>query len=209
MPTSDVGKVPAVIWRLMKLKPKTVLDIGVGFGKYGMLTREYLGAWFWRYFPADQTHYQKDGQRIEIPEKNRWDVRLVGVEVCEWYRQPHHDFLYDEIHWGTDARYTQEYLVEPFDVIFLLDVIEHMPKEAGRILLNTLFKHAKIGVFVSHPFPNESALAQKAYFQGELRNEDETHHAVWSNEDFSAFPHVMHLKNNQVHFLAKEERFTT
>ena len=57
--------------RLAKVKPGSdILDIGCGFGKYGMLFREYLDVWHERY------------------ERQQWRVRLVGIEAYEQYRNP-------------------------------------------------------------------------------------------------------------------------
>ena len=52
------------------LQPRSILDVGCGFGKYGMLLREYLDVWHERY------------------DKERWQVRIVGIEAFEQYRNP-------------------------------------------------------------------------------------------------------------------------
>ena len=43
MGSSFIDQTPAIIHLLQKLQPKSVLDIGKGFGKYGFLLHEYLG----------------------------------------------------------------------------------------------------------------------------------------------------------------------
>jgi hypothetical protein len=45
MPTSDVCNVPSILTVVGNLQPQSILDIGCGFGKYGMLMREYLELW--------------------------------------------------------------------------------------------------------------------------------------------------------------------
>jgi hypothetical protein len=45
MPTSHPYQLNEIIDLAMKVDPKSVLDVGVGFGKYGVLLREYLELW--------------------------------------------------------------------------------------------------------------------------------------------------------------------
>jgi hypothetical protein len=42
MPTSDARQIPVVLSALQRIEPRTVLDVGAGYGKYGVLCREYL-----------------------------------------------------------------------------------------------------------------------------------------------------------------------
>ena len=44
MPTSEHWQIPRVVDVLVRERPRTVLDVGAGYGKYGMLAREYGGA---------------------------------------------------------------------------------------------------------------------------------------------------------------------
>ena len=41
MPSSRPNTIPTVINLLRQLKPQSILDVGVGFGKWGHLFREY------------------------------------------------------------------------------------------------------------------------------------------------------------------------
>ncbi len=41
MPSSRPNTIPTVIHLVRQLKPKSILDVGVGFGKWGHLFREY------------------------------------------------------------------------------------------------------------------------------------------------------------------------
>jgi hypothetical protein len=71
--------------------------------------------------------------------------------------------------------------LDRYDLIFLGDVIEHFPKEEGRRLLRKCLAHSDRMVLVTTP----------NYFnpQGaEYGNERETHHCLWTGEDFNAFP---------------------
>jgi len=121
MGTSDAANIPFVVSELQRLQPKSVLDVGMGFGKWGVLAREYLDVWGGRCRPDD------------------WQLRIEGVEIHAPYRNPIWDGVYDQVHIG-DA---QEVLrgLGRYDVGIFCDVIEHIDKEAGRRLLRELLEH--------------------------------------------------------------------
>jgi len=43
MPTSEYLQIPWIVELIARERPASVLDLGAGFGKYGVLTREYAG----------------------------------------------------------------------------------------------------------------------------------------------------------------------
>ena len=51
MPTSDMHNIVPILTIMQHLQPRSVLDIGCGFGKYGVLLREYLDIWHERLEP--------------------------------------------------------------------------------------------------------------------------------------------------------------
>ena len=164
---------------IVRLQPKRILDLGIGFGKYGMLLREPCDIWHGRYFPPNYSEYGEP-----IAKSARWSTRIVGVELCRWYNIGHQGFFYDAIHWGVDIRNTASYLVEPFDVVLCNDVIEHLDKAEGEALLVKLFAHAQQGIFITPPPADEHALEQGPVTYGPYTNEDETHRSVWDQDDF-------------------------
>jgi SAM-dependent methyltransferase len=44
MPTSEHWQIPRVVDAIVRERPGSVLDVGCGYGKYGVLTREYTSA---------------------------------------------------------------------------------------------------------------------------------------------------------------------
>jgi SAM-dependent methyltransferase len=44
MPTSEHWQIPKIVDVIASVRPRTVLDVGAGYGKYGLLAREYGGA---------------------------------------------------------------------------------------------------------------------------------------------------------------------
>jgi hypothetical protein len=125
MPSSSYSVIPAVLDLVTTVKPRTILDIGIGFGKYGALFREYLDLW------DTSTGYD---------EKS---VILTGVEVCERYRSPLWG-CYDEIAVGNILE-LPEIPGREYDLIFMGDVIEHLHEnEAVELLQKLRFTHLLI-----------------------------------------------------------------
>ena len=166
MPSSRPNTIPTVIHLLRQLKPKSILDVGVGFGKWGHLFREYTDILEAEHEPA---RYQR---------KN-WRVRIDGIEGHAAYLTPMHRFLYDHIHVGDAARLLRK--LPRYDLIFLGDIIEHFDKAAGLALLSDAFARATKAVIVSTPkFETEQ--------ENLCGNELERHRSLWSAKDFQRFP---------------------
>ena len=87
MPSSRPNVIPTVIHLLQQLKPRSILDVGVGFGKWGHLFREY----------TDIVAAEHDPRRYQ---REHWHVRIDGIEGHEPYLTPMHRYLYNEIHVG-------------------------------------------------------------------------------------------------------------
>lgn len=167
MPIGSFTVIPHIAMHLANRRPARVLDVGIGFGMYGAVVREWvdLGVQPWR------TH-------------------LTGVEVHAAYRNPVWD-LYDEIFAGTIEQYLQR-PTEPFDAVILGDVIEHMEKSAGRSLLIHLQQLVAPGgdLFVSTPatFFEQGAVYNNPY---------ERHVCHWIPEEFTALGFRMLLTGRE------------
>ena len=159
MGVSDASNIPFVANELQRLNPQSILEIGVGFGKWGVVAREYLEAW--------QGHYRR----------GEWRVRIEGIEIFEDYRNPIWAAAYDRIHIG-DATQILNTLGQ-FDVGLICDVIEHIEKPAGRDLINQLLAHCHT-VILTTPL--------SFWPQGEEHgNVNEKHLCLWRPEDFSGY----------------------
>lgn len=141
----------------MALKPMKVLDIGTGFGKYGVLCREYLDLW--------------DGR-----QKYEFTRRIDGVEAFRGYITPLHQYVYDNIY-NDNIMKLIEKLEMGYDLVLLLDVLEHFEKVQGRSLLNILLAK-NTGVLICTP---KHPSAQKNAFG----NTYETHRSTWTRKEFS------------------------
>jgi SAM-dependent methyltransferase len=103
MPTSYPGNISAILGVIMEINPASVYDIGVGYGKFGPLLREYL-------------------------DDYNGLVRIDGCEVFAPYIEKSVGWMaYDRLDHGDWL------VVEPwcqhYDLVLMVDVLEHFPLE--------------------------------------------------------------------------------
>lgn len=80
MGTSTPAALTYICQKIIKIKPKSVLDIGIGFGKYGFLSREYTDIYRGNYF--------------------EWKTRIDGIEGFKKYVTKLQRIIYDNIYIG-------------------------------------------------------------------------------------------------------------
>jgi 2-polyprenyl-3-methyl-5-hydroxy-6-metoxy-1,4-benzoquinol methylase len=169
LPSSQFGQISLLTWLIRELDPQSLLDIGPGFGKYGFLAREYLELWF------RTTDYTKRTRRIDA-------VEIFGPYVTSLQRS-----VYDDIQVGDAIEMLPQ--LTTYDVVLLLDVIEHLSKEDGiRLITASLQK----GTFVVVSTPKNPA-PQDAHFG----NVHERHISVWTKRDLTAIAHALFLHEPQ------------
>jgi hypothetical protein len=104
--SSHWDQIPQIIEIVMKLKPRGILDIGPGRGKYGVLFCEYLREW------AEQ------------------DVIVDAIaDEPIWCRHAYHEV------WRGNALEILPRLTKNYHLITIIDVIEHLKREDGEKLL--------------------------------------------------------------------------
>lgn len=137
-----------------RVQPRSVLDIGVGFGKFGVIFREYLDILPGRY------------------DKEEWATRIDGIEVHKPYLTALHEYIYDNVYetdiWEFD--WPQDY-----DLVFMGDVIEHFTKDDAIDLLKML--RTKL-VLISTPTGVDK---KKSTYRG---NTHEEHKHIWTADEF-------------------------
>lgn len=162
MPTSDFHQISDVLHVVYQHQPKSVLDVGVGFGKWGLLCREVLEIY---------------NERIP-PES--WTTRIEGIEIHEPYHNRLWDMAYNTVHVGNAVDVLPQ--LGRYDLILCCDVIEHFDKAAGLEFLRLMLRHAGL-VIVTSP---RGFAAQGARYG----NAHETHLSGWTDPDFVEFPHL-------------------
>ncbi|MEK7473722.1 MAG: class I SAM-dependent methyltransferase [Patescibacteria group bacterium] len=146
--------------------PKSILDIGVGFGKYGVLAREYLELWDGR---EDYKHFKR---------------HIDGIEAYADYLTPLHTYVYDRVYVG-NALDIVPTIKRSYDLVLLIDVLEHFEKPEGKALLKMLLKRHR-GIIVSVP--------KDIGEQGEVfGNVHEEHKAEWKASDLSALADALFI----------------
>ena len=173
VPSSAWQHVSSVIDVIYQLQPTSVLDVGIGYGKWAFLCREYLESWNNRVFPE------------------QWQVRIDGIEIFAPYcNLPWISHLYNQIYIG-DARLVVNELQSRYDVIMAGDVIEHIEKEAGIELLKRLVALTNKALILSIPIGeawlgNKVAAGNPAEKHRASWEIDEVHHAVNPNGELAA-----------------------
>jgi hypothetical protein len=165
MPSSRPNAIPTVIHLIRQLKPKSILDVGIGFGKWGHLFREY----------TDINQAEREPRRYH---REHWHVRIDGIEGNEAYLTDMHRYLYNQIHLGDACQLLDR--LNSYDLIFMGDLIEHLEKQRGMKLLQRALDKARKAVIVSTP----------KYETGQsdlCDNELERHRSLWTAEDFTGF----------------------
>ena len=165
MPSSRPNTIPTVIHLLRQLAPQSILDVGVGFGKWGHLFREY----------TDIQESEHDPARYD---RKNWRVKIDGIEGFPAYLTEMHRYLYNQLFTG-DALEVLKTL-GTYNLIFLGDIIEHLDKPAGIELVREAVAHANKAVVLSTP--------RFATDQTDLcGNPMERHRSLWSEKDFRKF----------------------
>ncbi|MCK4786738.1 MAG: hypothetical protein KAV87_23470, partial [Desulfobacteraceae bacterium] len=82
MPSSHWYQLNEIMELIILTQPKSILDVGVGFGKYGFLSREYLELF--------------DGRE----KFDDWKRTIDGIEIFKDYITSLNKMIYDKIYIG-------------------------------------------------------------------------------------------------------------
>lgn len=196
MGTSNWQNISYNIGLLRKLDPHSILDVGVGFGRWGILFREFLEIW--------------DGGRYD----GKWQRAINGVEIFPGYLKDYHRFFYNDIFTGDALDYLQNADIT-YDLINCGDVIEHMDKERGEEFIKLALEKSKY-VLINIPIGTHWKQG------GTDANPYEAHRSVWYNNDFTKYQFhkiksfkdltkrdfsVVLLSNNKIRFTKKFGRY--
>ena len=111
MPTSNLACWPSILNLVWKVQPHRILDVGPGWGKAGILLREYVGC-----------------PPIE---------RVDAVEAWEPYVTDRMRAIYDEVFVMDVADMTDDELAS-YDMVLMVDVLEHMERDDAIKLLERI-----------------------------------------------------------------------
>jgi hypothetical protein len=159
MPVSDFHQIPQVLDVIEQFKPKSILDVGIGFGKWGVLIREITDI------------YQGDYA------KNHWKIKIDGIDIFPNYQNPIWSFVYDNVIIEDIFLYVDK--MNNYDAVVMCDVLEHFDKEKGRSLIEKLLTKTQC-LIITTPY---YWLEQGAVFG----NDAETHKSLWNPSDFKMY----------------------
>jgi SAM-dependent methyltransferase len=184
MASSFSAQIPAIVHLLQKLSPKSVLDIGKGFGKYGFLIHEYLGI----------DNQKRLNPSLSMAQQIR--VKIDASEVDKDLMLPHLFQFYNEVFFGDIFSVYKN--VGNYDLILMIDVIEHLDKEKSIELLQYfLGKNSQIIVATPIDFFNQDL----------YESEFEHHVSHWTLNDFKklGFTDCQYFDGGAVYLLAKQK----
>jgi len=170
MPSSHHKQIDDIIDLMVLTKPESVLDVGIGFGKYGFLAREYLELWDGR---------QKYGD---------WKKRIDGIEGFRGYKNPVYEFIYNKVNFGNALKIIPK-IRKSYDLILLIDVFEHFNYQDGINLLKECRKRSK-NIIISTP---KNIGIQKDAFG----NSFEIHKFQWKKKHFDIFSDKFFISNKK------------
>jgi len=157
MPTSRPIVIDHICGRILELKPRSVLDIGVGFGKFGFLAREYTDVWNGDYFD--------------------WKARIDGIEIFERYVGTLQRLVYDNIYIGDAVEVIDKLGV--YDLVICSDMLEHLEKDRGAELLGKIGDHSRFAIVALPVYPSDQGDVYD--------NEHERHRANWAFRELNEF----------------------
>src|SRR5947209_4388449 len=114
MASSYANQIPIIIHVIQQCKPKTILDIGKGFGKYGFLIHEFAGI---------DNLKRPDPMRVLAQQSN---IVIDAIDINPDYSWPHLPHLYRDVTIG-DVQSIYRTLPH-YDLVLMTDVIEHLEK---------------------------------------------------------------------------------
>jgi hypothetical protein len=159
MPTSNLTSFFDIMEVISQIKAKSILDVGVGFGKWGFLIREYF----------DLRPHKKKGY-------DDWSLKLDGIEVNEKYITPVHNYIYNNMFIGEALDILSNNNVY-YELILALDIVEHFSKENGLKFI-TLCRNRSDFVFINTP--NIYYKIENEYYSHYME-----HKSGWDADDFT------------------------
>lgn len=177
MPTSSYENMQIFLRAIRHFSDEidSMLDVGVGFGKYGVLSREYLDVWNGRY------------------KKSSWKTKIHGVEIFKKYKNPIHKFVYDKVYYENISSFSIK--MQTYDVVSMVDAIEHLDKKTGADLIERFLGKVKVFLYLAFPDGNrDDALCQGTVFG----NRHEAHVSRWTGDEFRKMEEALVVSNTQV-----------
>jgi hypothetical protein len=180
MPFSQSSQLSAIMGYIEQSNPRSLLDVGVGMGQYGFLSRtnlEFLNL------------FEVNGDEGRQRPKEQWKVRIDGIEAYETYITPVHEYVYNTLHIGNALDILPTIENNQYEMVIAIDILEHFEKAEGLHFLEALKRVSSGQVLISTP--NE-------FHPQEIEaNPFENHRSYWSREALSSAGFDHFLENEE------------
>jgi 2-polyprenyl-3-methyl-5-hydroxy-6-metoxy-1,4-benzoquinol methylase len=162
--TSYAENIKNILEAVVETDPKSILDIGSAFGKYSILAREAI---------LSVRAEKGDLEPID-------DIQMGCVEMAKYFQnKPGHESLYS-MHYHMDAQEIEWEVMPKFDLVLLIDVVEHWSKEKSKELISKI-KSTGSKILISTP-------KNVHFYKEEYYGVDcPKHESQWNREDFEGF----------------------
>lgn len=169
MPFSQSSQISSIVGAVEALRPLSILDVGVGMGQYGFLLRTNL---------ENIRLFEIAGARAHQAPRERWTIRIDGIEGFAGYLTPVHDYAYDRLMVGDAMGILPEIADRQYDLVMAIDILEHLEPSQGIEFLRQCRRIARRMLLVSTP---------KTFVEQDVEaNPFENHRSLWSREDLAA-----------------------
>lgn len=155
--------IPKILEVVENSGAKKILDVGCAFGKYGLLIREqYLSKKAeWEIIPTD-------------------DMQIDAVEYTSYFNErPALENIYNTVYKEDMFNFDK---FNDYDLVMLIDVVEHYPKEVIKEFLSKI----KTKVLISTPI-------QTCMYTQEYYGDPHHHISQWSTDDFKGLNYSTNL----------------
>ncbi|MFZ4589610.1 MAG: class I SAM-dependent methyltransferase [Ignavibacteria bacterium] len=161
MGTSNWQNISYVVELIRAINPTRILDFGIGFGRWGILCREFLEVW-------DEGNYT-----------GKWNRQIDGVEVFPDYIKSYHSYFYDNIYKEEGYKWIKN-CKENYNLIIFGDVLEHFEKSIALDIIRISLSKSDY-LLINIPIGK--------YWEQSNINENiyEEHKSTWNVKDFKEY----------------------
>ncbi|HSW04563.1 class I SAM-dependent methyltransferase [Aquabacterium sp.] len=180
MPFSQSSQISTIVGCVERLRPASVLDVGVGMGQYGFLLRNNL---------ENIGLFEVNGRDARQAPRERWTVRIDGIEGFAGYLTPVHQWAYNDLRIGDALKLLPTIADGAYELVMAIDILEHFDTAEGITFLQHCRRIARRMALVSTP---------KDFIEQHVEaNPFEDHRSVWTQADLAAQGYTTVLPNDE------------
>lgn len=169
--------IPLILGAVETTGARKILDVGAGFGKFGLLIREqYLSS-------KAKTSELSPSDEIVIDAIEDTKYMLQSRGMKEVYNSVIEESMFTVL----NEPFLQKH---QYDLLLLIDVVEHHPKDKIIAMIETVAKYS--GILISTP--KHTVMYEQKYY-----GDDRHHMSQWEMSDFVMFHDIRIIDNPLSH----------